>query len=121
RGAELFVNNCRNCHGLNGLGGEEGGIAPALNRGAFLILGEDNPYGAPETPIGEADEVHDFLFNSIACGRTGTFMPVWHENFGGPMSEIQIEYLVTMITEGRWDLVEEIGHEHDVETGDTPE
>ena len=33
RGAEIFVANCRACHGLNGKGQEEGGIAPALKIG----------------------------------------------------------------------------------------
>lgn len=121
RGAALFVANCRSCHGLMGLGGEEGGIAPALNRTSFLILDEDNEYGAPATPEGEARAVHDFLFNTIACGRTNTAMPVWSEHYGGSLSDTQINYLVTMITAGRWDLVEELGHEHDLETGDTAE
>ncbi|MQC16819.1 MAG: cytochrome c [Chloroflexi bacterium] len=47
-------------------------------------------------------------------------MPVWHERFGGPLSETQVNYLVALITSGHWDVVEEIGHEHDLETGDTP-
>lgn len=116
RGAALFVANCRGCHGLMGLGAEEGGIAPALNRTSFLILGEDNEYDAPATPEGEARAVHDFLFNTISCGRTNTAMPVWSEHYGGPLSDTQINYIVTMITAGRWDLVEELGHEHDIAT-----
>jgi mono/diheme cytochrome c family protein len=121
RGAQLYVNNCRSCHGLEGLGPEEGGIAPPLNRTSFLIMGENNPHGVPATPDGEAQGLHDFLFNSIACGRTNTAMPVWSERYGGPLSETQIGYIVTMITTGRWDLVTEYGHHHDEETGDTPE
>jgi uncharacterized cupredoxin-like copper-binding protein/mono/diheme cytochrome c family protein len=111
RGARLFVNNCRNCHGLEG----EGHVAPALNGQNFLILGEDNPYGLEPTPIGVADEVRAFLKNTIACGRTNTFMPVWGQRFGGPLSDTQIEQIVTMITEGRWDLVREEAAAHDPE------
>jgi mono/diheme cytochrome c family protein len=121
RGAQLYVNNCRSCHGLEGKGQEEGGIAPALNRTSFLILGENNKYGAPATPDGEAQGLHDFLFNSIACGRTNTAMPVWSERYGGPLSETQIDYIVTMITTGNWDMVIEYGKKHDKETGDTAE
>ncbi len=117
RGAELFVNNCRSCHGMEG----EGGVAPALDNDAFLILGEDNEYGVEATAEGEAREIREFLFNTIACGRTNTIMPVWSERYGGPMSETQINYLVDMIVTDRWDLVEEIGHEHDEEAGTTPE
>jgi len=113
RGAEIFVANCRSCHGLDGLGGEEGAIAPALNTTAFLILGEDNAFGVDETAAGIADGIRGFLGNTIACGRTNTVMPLWAEQFGGSLSDLQIDYLVTLITVGRWDLVEEIGHEED--------
>ncbi len=111
RGARLFVNNCRNCHGMEG----EGHVGPPLNVKAFLILDEGNQYGALPTSQGDVDLVHNFLFNTIACGRTGTFMPTWAQRFGGPLSDTQIKQLVTMMTEGRWDLVKEIGAEHDYE------
>jgi cytochrome c1 len=109
RGARLYVNNCRGCHGLEG----EGHVAPALNSKAFLVLGEENSYGAEPTPQGEADAVHAFLFNTMACGRTNTFMPTWAQRFGGPLSDTQINQLTTLITEGRWDIVREIAAEHD--------
>jgi len=118
RGAALYVANCRTCHGMVGLGGEEGALAPKLNSNAFLILGEDNEYGLPATPEGEARAIHDFVFNSIACGRVNSAMPVWSERYGGPMSETQIEYLVELITSGEWDVVEHQGEVHDEETGD---
>ena len=123
RGARIFVDNCRSCHGLEG----EGGIGQALNTPAFLILGEHNEFGAPATPdLGTpddpgADEITAFLANTIRCGRSGTFMPAWGENFGGTLSDTQIGQLVTLITTGRWDLVREYGHESDAETGFTPE
>lgn len=113
RGAEIFVANCRGCHGLDGLGTAEGAIAPALNTPAYLILGEDNPFGADETAAGVAQGIRDFLGDTIACGRTNTAMPVWSEQYGGSLSDRQIEYLVTLITEGRWDVVVELGHEAD--------
>ncbi|MBT5775483.1 MAG: cytochrome c [Dehalococcoidia bacterium] len=113
RGAEIFVANCRSCHGLEGLGLEEGAIGPALNSSAYLILGEGNGYGVDETPAGVAEGIRTFLGDSIACGRKGTAMPVWSEHFGGSLSDQQIDYLVTLITEGRWDIVEEVAHEHD--------
>jgi mono/diheme cytochrome c family protein len=111
RGARLFVNNCRNCHGLEG----EGHVAPALNAEHFLILDADNEYGVDPTPLGERDAVHNFLFNTIACGRVNTFMPTWAQRYGGPLSDTQVEQIVTMITEGRWDIVREIAAEHDPE------
>lgn len=115
RGATLFVNNCRNCHGMVG----EGHIGPPLNIPGFRILEEGNAEGAPATPLGEVDSLTRFLTDTIACGRTGTFMPVWSQDHGGPLSEIQVDYLVAMITQGRWDLVEELGIEHDAATETT--
>lgn len=109
RGARLYVNNCRGCHGMEG----EGHVAPPLKNKAFLVLGAENAYGAEATPSGEADAVHTFLFNTIACGRTNTFMPTWAQRFGGPLSDTQVNQLVTLITEGRWDVVREIAAEHD--------
>jgi uncharacterized cupredoxin-like copper-binding protein/mono/diheme cytochrome c family protein len=115
RGARLFVNNCRTCHGLDG----EGAVGPPLHTNAFLILNKDNKYGLEATPAGEADSIRSYLHNTIACGRNGTFMPTWSDQYGGPLSDTQINQIVTMITEGRWDLVEEIGAELDAETGRT--
>jgi plastocyanin/mono/diheme cytochrome c family protein len=115
RGADIFVHSCANCHGPSGQGTEEGGLAPRLRRNAFLILDADNPWNGPETPIGDANEIHEFIFNTVACGRANTVMPVWSERYGGPLSEIQIEYITTMITTGRWDLVEEIWHAYEEE------
>ena len=113
RGAELFVANCRACHGLEGMGPDEGGIGPRLNNLAFLVLEPDNVFGHKETPAGEARNIRDFVFNTLACGRSNTAMPVWSERYGGPMSDTQINYLVTLITQGRWDLVQHIGEQHD--------
>jgi mono/diheme cytochrome c family protein len=114
RGAVLFVNNCRGCHGLEGLGSEEGAIAPALNSDAYLILSEDNPYGADETALGVASTIRSFLGDTISCGRKGTYMPVWSDEHGGPLSDQQIDYLVTVITtDGAWEIVKEIAHELD--------
>ncbi len=113
RGAELFVNNCRSCHGMNGMGPDDGGIAPRLNNVAFFVLDAKNPFGLAATPAGEARSIHDFVFNTLACGRSNTAMPLWSERYGGPLSDTQINYLATMMTQGRWDLVKEIGDHHD--------
>ena len=117
RGARLFVRNCRTCHGLEG----EGGLGPAVNSNAFLVLGEDNAFGVEATPDGEAVGVRTFLRETIQCGRPGTFMPTWALSFGGTLSDQQVNHLVTLITNdptGKkdfWELVVEDGHEADEE------
>lgn len=130
RGARLFVANCRTCHGLEGLGPEEGGIGSTLNTPAFLVITDSNlerierEYGVEglePTSLGDAGGIRVFLRDTIACGRTGKLMPPWSQRFGGPLSDTQVEQLVTLIIEGRWDLVIEEGHEADAESGDTRE
>ena len=117
RGARLFVNNCRSCHGLEG----EGFIGSPLDRDAFLILGEGNAFGVEETPGGEAANVRSYLRDTISCGRVGTAMPRWAQRFGGSLSDTQVEHLVTLITndstgnEDYWDLVREAGEHADEE------
>ena len=129
RGARLFVNNCRSCHGLEGLGAEEGAIAPALNTSAFLILTELNRERLAEqngirgelalTLTGDASGLEAFLTDTITCGRTNTFMPTWSQQFGGPLSDTQVQQLVTLITGGYWELVVEEAKHADDETGAT--
>ncbi|MCA9847048.1 MAG: c-type cytochrome [Dehalococcoidia bacterium] len=122
RGAELFVNNCRTCHGLEGLGPDQGAIAPKLNNEAFWVFPADNSEGAPETPAGDVRKIETFIHDTIACGRSNSIMPVWGEEHGGSLSNTQINYLVRLITTPHgFDLVEEIGHEHDIETNTDPE
>lgn len=123
RGARLFVQNCRGCHGLEGLGpeGDPVGFGTKLNTTAFLVLGEDNAFGLEPTPGGIAQGISTFLFDTIACGRTNTFMPKWSERFGGPLSDQQISNIVTMLVNGRWDLVEEEAEHADEVSGLTEE
>jgi len=117
RGARLYVNNCRSCHGMEG----EGHVGPALNKPGFRIIGAHDASGAEPTPAGEADAVNAFLVNTISCGRTNTFMPLWAQRFGGPLSDTQVRQITTLITEGRWDLVKVEAEHHDSATGDTKE
>ena len=48
----------------------------------------------------------DLITNTITCGRVGTAMPAWSDSHGGPLSDEQIRQLMTLITTGRWDLVQ---------------
>ncbi|HJM89600.1 MAG TPA: c-type cytochrome [Dehalococcoidia bacterium] len=123
RGARLYVGNCRSCHGLDGLGpeGDPPGFGPKLNSSAFLVLDEGNEFGLEPTSGGVAAGIETFLYDTIACGRTNTFMPKWSLEFQGSLSDQQISNLVTMMTNGRWDLVEEVAHEEDEHNGLTEE
>jgi LysM repeat protein/mono/diheme cytochrome c family protein len=83
RGALLYANNCRTCHGNKG----DGGVGPALNRADFqdqdpLLLRQNR----------------DLVRRTLQCGRAGTLMPAWLNTNGGSLNSIQIEHLVNLIT-----------------------
>tara|TARA_Y100000748_G_scaffold256498_1_gene222915 strand:- start:2495 stop:3445 length:951 start_codon:yes stop_codon:yes gene_type:complete len=127
RGAKIYVNQCRSCHGHQGLGSEEGAVGAKLNTPAFLILEKDNEYGAkPTDKFGSGDipgyqDIQAFVKNTLLCGRAGTYMPAWSEKYGGTLSETQIDQLVTLLTTGRWDLVAEEIEKHDEENNTNPD
>jgi mono/diheme cytochrome c family protein len=75
-GDELFANNCAACHGR----GATGGDAPTLNAKQFLTA--------------TSDEQMRLL---IAGGVSGTSMPAWSLDFGGPLTDEQIRQLVAYL------------------------
>jgi mono/diheme cytochrome c family protein len=83
RGALLFANNCRTCHGNSG----QGGVGPQLNKPDFknqdpLVLAKNT----------------ELLRRTISCGRAGTRMPAWLQANGGSLNSVQVEHLVDFIS-----------------------
>lgn len=77
----LYAENCSVCHGLNG---EGIGATPPLDSAALRTM----PY--------------DDIYKTIARGRYQTAMPAWAFEDGGPLSNYQIDELVTLILYGDW-------------------
>jgi mono/diheme cytochrome c family protein len=75
-GEDLFANNCASCHGRAATGGD----APTLNARQFLTA--------------TSDEQMRLL---IAGGVSGTSMPAWSLDFGGPLTDEQIRQLVAYL------------------------
>ena len=109
RGAWLYAQNCRVCHGNVGEGGAATNrlrAAPPLNR--------PDLQGRVDGAVDPAalSQAYDLVFNTITCGRVGRAMPTWGQSQGGTLNEEQIKQLTTFITEavdeeeGRnaWDL-----------------
>src|SRR5690349_12765584 len=92
-GANLFGQNCSQCHGPKG----EGAIGPALNRPEWRAStpGFDLP--------GVTNVLHQVLLRGQYSPQPGISMPAWGKNFGGPMNDQQIDDLVTFIIYGSWD------------------
>ena len=83
RGALLFANNCRTCHGIQG----EGGVGLVLNKDEFknqdpLVLKANR----------------DLIQRTLQCGRAGTLMPAWLKDNGGALNFEQIAHLVDFLT-----------------------
>lgn len=77
----LYAENCSVCHGLNG---EGIGATPPLDSAVLRTM----PY--------------DGIYKTIARGRYQTAMPAWALEDGGPLSDYQIDELVTLIIYGDW-------------------
>ena len=83
RGALLFANNCRTCHGIRG----EGGVGLALNKASFQ----------DQDPLVLAAN-QSMIRRTLICGRAGTLMPAWLNSNGGALTANQIEHLVRLLT-----------------------
>ncbi|MEX0751029.1 MAG: c-type cytochrome [Dehalococcoidia bacterium] len=96
RGAWLYAQNCRVCHGNTGEGGGASNrlrAAPPLNRPDLRGVGEDGFETALLT------QAYDLVFDTITCGRVGRAMPTWGQSQGGTLNEEQIKQLTTFITQ----------------------
>jgi mono/diheme cytochrome c family protein len=75
-GQQLWSLNCASCHGANGQGVD----APALNSQQFLQSATDQ-------------QIHGI----VAGGVPGTAMPAWWDEYGGPLTDQQIQEIVTYV------------------------
>ena len=75
-GGQLFNTNCSECHGKDATGGS----APVLNSQQFLKSTADSQ-----------------IANLVASGVPGTEMPAWSLAFSGPLTDEQIQQLVTYL------------------------
>jgi mono/diheme cytochrome c family protein/uncharacterized cupredoxin-like copper-binding protein len=76
-GRQLFTASCAECHGENASGG---GTAPTLNSKQFLSSTSDA-------------QIHAL----IAGGISGTAMPAWSIDFGGTLTDEQVQQVVTYL------------------------
>ena len=75
-GTRLFEQNCAQCHGSQGIGDE----APTLNAKEFLDSTSDQ-------------QIHHL----VAAGISGSEMPAWSIEFGGPFTDQQILEIVAYL------------------------
>ncbi len=83
RGALLFANNCRTCHGNKG----QGGVGLPLNI---------DTYKDQDPLILKANQ--EKIRRTLFCGRAGTLMQPWLNTNGGSLNPVQIDHIVQLIT-----------------------
>ncbi len=115
RGAYLFAQNCRLCHGDKGQGGGADNrlaLAPPLNRPDL----QGRKAAGGRVDAGDKALAYKLVFNTITCGRVGKAMPTWGDSQGGPLNPEQIKQLAIFITEGSaWDKAAELAdHPNDL-------
>ena len=76
-GRDVFATRCATCHGDNATGGE---TAPTLNSKQFLEAASD--------PV---------IRNIVSSGIPGTAMPTWSIDFGGALTQQQIDAVVSYL------------------------
>ncbi|MDP2949298.1 MAG: cupredoxin domain-containing protein, partial [Chloroflexota bacterium] len=89
RGAKLFAQNCRACHGKEGRGPLEDPSFP----GFALNLEANRPTDPSELAALQAK-----FRDTIRCGRVGRVMPAWSVDQGGSLNDEQIRQLMVLIT-----------------------
>ncbi|MCK5923044.1 MAG: c-type cytochrome, partial [Methylococcales bacterium] len=100
-GADLYYANCAECHGENGeakecfdsTGESVGCKGLSLNNAGFIC--EENSKRMEAR--GWTGNKHDFINNTINAGRAGGVMPIWGQQYGGPLQEDQVEALTKFV------------------------
>ena len=97
-GAELFQQNCTRCHGTNAEGTT---LAPCLRCDEF--------FNERAAAMGWVGSLEDYITYTISNGRTVSSrpeeypgggdpaMPIWAEQYGGPLREDQIQAITTFL------------------------
>ena len=82
RGAALFAQYCFQCHGING----QGGTGPKLN---------GNPAVNSLTDADVLRIISGGIYDT--ANPTTALMPAWSDQYGGPLTQDQIQYLFDLV------------------------
>jgi mono/diheme cytochrome c family protein len=94
RGEALYLENCSLCHGQNAEGGgAPSTYDPADSWPAPNLTTIEKRYEG--TPV--ATDIRDYIINTLRRGRPGTPMPAWGSDYGGPMTDVQIDSIADWI------------------------
>jgi len=118
-GAELFAANCATCHGVNGQAeecydsatGEQIGCAGLSLNNYDLLCDESGADGRPARIELQqwGGTTYDYVRSTLVSGRPWNGMPTWGQEFGGPLTNNQIDDLATFVM--NWHSEELCGQE----------
>lgn len=97
KGAELYMNNCASCHGIDGKGAA--GVAPALHSRYF--------FQQRLTDVGFAGTLRDYVKLTVAAGRPSIkksqwiTMPTWSSASAAPCVTIRLSTSPTLCSTGK--------------------
>ncbi|MCA9947245.1 MAG: c-type cytochrome [Anaerolineales bacterium] len=100
-GAKLYAANCTECHGLYGQAAEcldtEGNSKPCqgIPLNSVFLLCDDPPARLVQSNFDGTTE--EFIHLNITAGRANTEMKPWSIQFGGSLSENQIDDLTAFV------------------------
>lgn len=103
-GAEIFINNCATCHGVDGTAsscidpatGEETGCQ-GLPLAIYEVLCDEQGGTRRMQAMQWAGTKEQFIYQTVSAGRIGTVMPTWSSQYGGPMRDDQIQNVVDFV------------------------
>lgn len=94
KGADIYANNCANCHGPDGKGLP--GVAPALHSKYFFTQRLND--------VSWTGSMHDYVALTVAAGRPSKVssqwaqrMPTWSQRFGGPFRDDQVNNVTAFV------------------------
>jgi mono/diheme cytochrome c family protein len=93
-GANIYINNCATCHGVEGRAEDCSDAAgnaitcQGLSLNNYFLVCGDAPERLAQTRFEGTKE--QFVERTVAAGRSGTVMPAWSARYGGPMRDDQV-------------------------------
>lgn len=101
-GAELYFNNCANCHGINAdakecydaATGEQIACQGLPLNHPGLLCGEPS---SRMTAWGWKGTKEAFIYATVSAGRPGGIMATWSQDYGGPLQRNEVENLTKFV------------------------
>lgn len=89
---------CARCHGVDAEGGTNDFLNPETGQRTLVQVPElQTVFARYEEPPPGFETARDYIYETIERGRPGTDMPTWGTEFGGPLTEQEIDDIVNWL------------------------